>query len=220
MRRILVIASVAVLVMSLGSSAVARHDRPGSPAFHPRSEPFGTPYGVWGERWIEWLVELPVPRNPAVHPENCARLNVGRVLFLGPNGGTCTIPANKAVLISPSGWECSTAEGLGDTYAELRRCAVENFRRDFGRDVFRLDITVDGRPIGHERAFHFLTPNSVIDFPRNNLFGARPGPSKAVTMLFAYMLKPFPPGTHTIRVHVVDGALGEEFTITYRLRAR
>ena len=67
------------------------------------------------------------------------------------------------VALSGAFWEYSTAEGLGDIYYELRRCAVQNFRRDFGPDSsFGFRLFVDGERVPRIRDWVFLTPGEII----------------------------------------------------------
>ena len=56
----------------------------------------------------------------------------------------------------------------------------------------------------------------TIDFPEGNIFGVQAGPSMAASDGFWIMLKPLPPGEHTINF---GGSFGPEFTIdiTYHI---
>jgi hypothetical protein len=188
--------------------------------FTPHSSPYGRAYAEWFAEFQEWYNEIPAPVNPIFEgdsPHNCD-LEDGRVVFLGA-ATTCTVPEHKAVAFAGGFWECSTAEGLGETYAELRRCAVENFARDFDPDVHRFRIWIDGEPLRHPRRWTVLTPipSDLIDFPENNIWDAEPGPSKSVTKGFFYILRPLSKGTHTIRAEVHDETFGDAVFV-YKLR--
>jgi hypothetical protein len=188
--------------------------------FSPHSQPYGRPYAEWFAEYQEWLNEIPTPVNPVTDPaspENCD-LEDGRVTFVIA-GADCNVPKHKAVAFSDAFWECSTAEGLGDTYAELRTCAVDNFETDFSRDVLRFTVRVDGRIVRNPRRWTVLTPipSDLIQFPKDNIWGAEPGPSKSVSKGFFYILRPLGAGAHTITVDVHHENFGD-FTLSYKVR--
>jgi hypothetical protein len=120
--------------------------------------------------------------------------------LLAPPGGRCVIPTKKAVLVAGPGWECSTAEGHGRTYARLRRCAKTRFKRDWGRDVLTFRVRLDGRRIRRIRRWIYTSPGEIINFPRRNPWDIKPGRSKSVSRGFFFMLRPLRPGQHTLRV--------------------
>src|SRR4029450_12778601 len=72
-----------------------------------------------------------------------------KILFLagttGPSGGpatrSCTTDKN-VILVPLINVECSTAEGNGTKFGELRRCA-----KDFTKDFTDLKLVVDGQPV-------------------------------------------------------------------------
>jgi len=201
MRRALVTAILGcVALVWMGPSAdasAAQH------LFLPQSSPKGMTYSQWEGAYQIWLNEIPLARNPAAHPnssENCAV--VQGAVFVGPNGSDCDMPAGYPVVVSGGFWECSTAEGLGDTWAELRQCARDNFVQDFGRQSIRLTLRIDGQEVAHCRRWTFLSPGEIIVFPKHNLFGATPGASKSVTRGFVWILRPLTPGDHDMQAHV------------------
>ncbi len=178
--------------------------------FPPHSHPYGQSFAEWSGDYQVWLNEIPLDRNPVdpASPENCAPQ--GRhVVFLGPNGADCRIPSGRSVAFTVVFWECSTAEGLGETFAELRRCAKENWHNDFNAEVFKLRMSIDGRPLPKWHRWIYVTPGEIIDFPEENLWGAPPGPSKSVTKSPFWMLRPLRAGDHLISVHVEHEVFGE-----------
>ena len=122
---------------------------------------------------------------------------------------TVSVPEGAPVLVPLFGWECSTAEGLGDTYRQLRRCAGRNFLNDFDPDSFRVRVNVDGERIRNARRWTFTSPKLIIDFPRENLWGAVPGPSKAVSKEVDLILKPLVEGDHKVVLRVSSSVFGE-----------
>ena len=208
MRRAFV-ALVATAMMALG--AIPASASANDLVFPPGSAPYGQSYAEWEADWQIWYNEIPIGRNPLVHPdspENCA-IQPGGVAFIGGSGGDhCSLPQGTPFAFAGGFWECSTGEGLGETYPELRRCAIDNFARDLSRDTLGFTIRIDGEKLQHPRRWTFLTSGEVIDFPRYNIWRAEPGPSKSITKGFFYIVRPLPVGEHEIRVHVNDTQFG------------
>ena len=190
--------------------------------FGAQSHPYDVGYTVWLARWAKWIQELPIRDFPSADsPSNCAVH--GRAVFMGPIGAAgCTVPEGKTVAIQTIlAWECSTAEGLGETYGELRRCAVHNFRRDVGRAKVSLHVRVDGKRLERPRRWTFTSQGRVVDLPKNNIWGAPPGPTKSITRGVFYLLKPLAPGDHNVFVRLDAGKRSEEtywykFTVASR----
>jgi hypothetical protein len=186
--------------------------------FGPDAEPFGESYEEWFGDYQVWLNEIPLDEHPfevSDSPADCA-LQDDEVVFL-VSKERCRVPEGASVAFDLGFWECSTAEGLGETFAELRRCARDNFRRDFDPDIWSIRLWLDGERVQHPRRWKFLTPGEIIDFPEENIWDAEPGPSKSVTKGFFYILRPLSEGTHVIRARLQ--LQGEEpFVFVSRLR--
>lgn len=199
------LAVAAAVCLAVVWSASGSADETDDAVFPPSSEPYGRSYAQWEGAYQIWLGEIPKPENPLLHPASPRNCEVqGNVVFLAPRGtGTrrCTIPDDTAVAFGDGFWECSTAEGLGDTFRALRRCATKRFARDFGRDVVGLMIHVDGERVAHPYRWNFLTPGEFIDLPEDNFYGAPAGTTKSVTKGFFYILRPLEEGRHRVRFH-------------------
>jgi hypothetical protein len=220
MRKALMAVLTLCLTFSWSGSSLADEDRGGRDRriFPPSSHPFGVSYAEWEGAFQTWLNEIPTPENPLVDPSSARNCEVdGPVVYLGPSGADCRVQEGKALLLPDGFWECSTAEGLGETFRALRRCAVENFARDLGREVVSLTLRIDGKRVFHPRRWTFLTPGEIITFPDDNIWGAPGGPTKSVTKGIIWILRPLREGRHTIRLHVVDQVFGT-FDIIWKLR--
>jgi hypothetical protein len=217
MRRIFVGIAALCIWAALMLPAVA-----GTTAVYPPNDsPLGTDHSTWEGAYQVWMTEIPRGRNPIYHPEsplNCE--TVEGVVFLGPTGAHCEVPAGTpaAFSVGTGFWECSTAEGLGETYHQLRRCATRRFARDINADVYHQRVVIDGERLSRDRRWIFLTPGEIIDFPEKNIWHAEPGPSKSVTKGFFFILQPLDPGLHTIRVRVRDEVIGK-FRFVWKLDA-
>jgi hypothetical protein len=200
MRKILLVATLVATAFVWSGPASAQG---GSAVFPPDASPRGMTYPEWEGAYQIWLNEIPTGRNPYVHPdseENCALVH--GVVFLGPFGADCDVPGGHPILLPDGFWECSTGEGLGDTFGELRRCARENFAADFDPAFFQLSVWVDEVKVLHPRRWTFLSPGEFFRFPRNNIWGADPGRTKSVTKGMLWLVRPLVPGDHTLRLHI------------------
>jgi len=216
MRKVLVPLAAAALAISLGAPASADHAGGAGLAarklYPPSAEPFGSSQAEWLGAYITWLLEIPTPKNPLVHPDsplNCAEQRGGRVVFLGTQGADCTVSKDAALVFTPGAWECSAAEGLGDTWAKLRACARDNFDHDFGPELYHQSVYIDGKRLRHQRDWVVRSPGELIDLPDDNLVGAEPGPTESVTKGFLFILRPLDEGRHRIVVDAVDEVFGE-----------
>jgi hypothetical protein len=213
MRRALVFLAAATLALAMGVPASADHGGAAAQKLYPPdAEPFGWSHAEWMGAFQVWLNEIPTSQNPYPYPDsplNCGEQRGGKIVFLGPAGADCSVPDDAALLLSPIGWECSTAEGLGDTWAELRACARDNFEKDFGPDVLEMSVFIDGKRLRHQRSWVVRSPGEIIEFPDDNIWGADPGPSKSVTKGFVFIVRPLSEGRHRIVVEVAHDVFGE-----------
>jgi hypothetical protein len=207
-----------LVALTVGGAGTSLADDGHPRIFPPSADPRGRTYSQWLAAYMIWFQEIPAPTNPAVDPASARNCEVqGPAVFLGPEGATCRVPDDKILLLPGAGWECSTAEGLGETFRALRRCAVENFARDFGPDALSFKLWIDGRRVRQPRRWTFVSPGEMVVLPENNIWGAPGGPTKSVTKGLLYILRPFEEGRHRIRFRV--SIAGEEpFDIVWRLR--
>lgn len=220
MKRAISMGAIMCLAVLWPHAASSEESTAGRQVFAPSAAPFGKTYARWFSRYMIWMQEIPVPSNPIVDPNsprNCE--SHGRVVFASPTGtgDGCTIPEGKGFAFSPAGFECSTAEGNGETFRELRRCAVEGFAATAGPDVLRLTVRIDGKKVEHPRRWIVVTPGEIVNLPDENIWGAPGGLTKSRTKGFFFIIKPLDEGRHLIRVHFNDAVLGE-FDILYPVR--
>ena len=167
------------------------------------SKPFGIAYEDWTIKFWQWLISIPVPKNPAIDQtgEFCLEKqndnqSVFYLVFSGSGGAdrTCNIPDGKALLIPINVVECSFVElPTAKTEDELHRCATEDESSNPG-----LYLSVDGKEFKelekyrvHSRAFNFTNPE-------DSWLSGEPGPSRAVSDGYWVILEPLPPGRHDI----------------------
>jgi hypothetical protein len=212
--------AVALCMALVWAGPASAHRSAHHKIFPPSARPFGKTYPQWLGAYQKWLLEIPTQQNPIVDPtspRNCE--SQGKVVFVGSGGSgpNCEIPEGKGIVIGDGFWECSTAEGNGQTFAALRRCATESFGTNFDPSVFRSTIHIDGKLLKHPRRWDFVSPGEIIVLPDENLTGAPGGPTKSVSEEFIYILRPLEEGVHRIRAHVVSESFGGEFTFVWKL---
>ncbi|MGS0683689.1 hypothetical protein ACVBEQ_00815 [Nakamurella sp. GG22] len=99
------------------------------------------------------------------------------VFLAGTTGGKatrhCTVPAGKSLLIPMINIECSTVEGNGTEYWELRQCA-QGIADDFD-DQF---LIIDGVRVGNVGRFRVQTGLFTFSVTEGNIFGV---PATAAT---------------------------------------
>jgi hypothetical protein len=207
LRRAALVLMTSCLALSVVVPAAA-HGRDAT-LYGPNAQPLGQDYEEWFGDYMEWLQEIPLDENPLVEPGRPADCDLqdDDIVFV-VFGPICHVPEGAAVAFDAGWWECSTAEGLGETFAELRRCARENFRNDLNPNAYSIELWIDGERVRRPRRWTFITPGEVVDFPQDNIWGVEPGRSKSVTKGFFYILKPLSEGRHVIRLHTEHEVVG------------
>ncbi len=198
------------LTMALPAAAGTR------PVYPPDSSPLAMDYPTWASAYFgTWLQEIPRGQNPYFHPDgprNCEP--VDGAIFVGPFGANCAVPAGVPIVFGTVAVECSTAEGLGDSYFQLRRCATKYFNRVWGARHFHQLVLIDGERLAANRRWIFRTPGEIVDYPARNIWHVAAGPSKSVTKGFLFILKPLDAGLHRIRMKAFGTG---RFTVTWKL---
>jgi hypothetical protein len=198
---------IGTLIPSVIKFSFAENVNPST--FPVDSKPYGLTYGDWAARFWQWLYSIPKPVNPAADPtgKNCGLKQTGPVWFLpgtfgGTNERTCTIPKDKAILLTAINGMCSFAEHHVKTEPELRACAKADQDK-----LTSATITVDGTPIKPYRLYSSLF---TVILPDNNALGLKAQTTPALSDGYWVTLKPLSAGSHTIRA---SGSL-VDFTAT------
>jgi hypothetical protein len=134
------------------------------------------------------------------NPLDRCDLGTPNVLFLaGTAGGsttrTCTVTANKSILVPLINVECSEDEDNGPTPNEWRTCA-----QGITDQFTNLSLTIDGVPVSDDLT-RFRVQSQVFSFTSAdpNIFGVPPVTnSRAVADGYWALIKPLVPGTHTL----------------------
>ena len=168
--------------------------------FEPHSKPYGLSYADWTAKWWQWVLQIPTENNPINDNtgKNCAINQNGPVWFLAGTGGgsadrTCTVPAGKAILFPVLTTECSYAEDTTLTNpAALRVCAIGSNQGG------AVKAEVDGITLTSLNGYRVQSPLFNFIFPKSNIFGAKAGPTQAVSDGWFIILQPLTLGNHII----------------------
>jgi hypothetical protein len=183
--------------------------------FPVNSSPYGIPFKDWTAKWAAWLDSVPKDQNwnfqnvPGFKyiPEDCSYLqNPASPVFFLPWVGiergttttmTCNVPHNKAMLISVDGGTSDYSDPTVKTKtpAELIKIVTKSnlYPNSF-------DATLDGYALAltNDDAHKIQSDLFNLTLPANNVWGEPQGPDQAITQGWWLMLKPLPPGQHTL----------------------
>jgi hypothetical protein len=184
--------------------------------YPPTSSPLDLPYNEWGKKFWQWWLSIPAQVSPFPDPKKIdytCFVGLGAfVVFLAdpmitaqtPNlTYECTIPSDRHILILGISELCSYDQDH-QTDESLRVCVRE--RNDFAQQ----EIFVDGKQVQNVEEFRFTTSFFNVTFPENNIFTYPPSTTKGLVDGTWIMLKPLPPGDHTIEIRVAQIIPGRE----------
>jgi hypothetical protein len=191
----------------------------------PGSNPYGLTYEQHVENFWKWLLPLPKDLNPWNDPDghNCASGQSGSnssVFYLSGNGGgvserTCKVPAGKGLFIPVSPMETSDKEAPNSSVEQLH-----NIAKNDQDSVTSLYLKIDDKEYSRQdlEGYRTDTKDFEVVFPKNAIFGASEGPSKAVADGYYVITEPLEKGNHTI---VYKSSLSLPFAqdITYNIIA-
>jgi hypothetical protein len=173
--------------------------------FFPLNEkPFGLSYEDHVKNYWKYVLSIPADKNPGEDPtgERCTYgQNASKNIFylVGNSGGktaiTCKIPSGLSLLFAIIAVEASQAESPGATIDDLHKIAKND--QDHVTSLF---LNLNGTEFKYEDLLKYRTHTGEFDviFPENAIFGAPPGPSKAVADGYYLITKPLSPGTYNL----------------------
>jgi hypothetical protein len=171
----------------------------------PDSKPYGLTYEQHVENFYDWLVSVPSNENPSNDPtgQNCAKgqedTNSSVFYLVGGGGGKfdkiCKVPAGKAIFIPVMSVEVSDKEVPNASVDDLDKTAKKD--QD---SVTSLSLTIGNKTYSFDELKKYRVHTGVFDlnFPENAIFGATPGPSKAVADGYHVITEILPRGTYTL----------------------
>ncbi len=172
--------------------------------FYCRKEhPFGVSWEEWCCRWWKWALSIPRESNPGID-------STGEKYFLNPQwesviflvgtfGGRAQrsykIPGGKSIFLPIINFETSFNE---EPYLQSEEDLLSRVRRDID-DIIRRELIIDGNRVVNLDAFRITTDVFDLILPEDNVFGVKPGFTRAASDGYWAFLKPLPLGQHTIR---------------------
>ena len=125
--------------------------------------------------WVLWAFGSPEDENPLL-ASRCEQSPIDPNIWFLPSslGGDmeidCQIPRGAFLVLTPAGYGCTGADGVGTTEAELRACVEPGF------DEFtNIEASLDGKAVKDVERYIVTTP--VVQLPGPNLVSDDATPS-------------------------------------------
>lgn len=187
--------TAAIIALAIAGPASATSPNAGRGFLPPQARVHGTTLAEIGGAWDLWAFGSPADTNPLLANRCEASPSDPRIWFLPVSLGgdyeiECAIPTGAFLVLTPGGYECSGAEGNGDTAEELEACVEANFA-----DLSFVAVWLDGRPARNLERYVITSP--LVELPAPNLLSEDATPS----MLRSYfmVIAPLSRGQHTVR---------------------
>jgi hypothetical protein len=171
--------------------------------FTPEEKPYGLSYGQWTVKWWQWLVSIPLEKNPAADEtgENAGvNQSNSNVWFLaGTFGGKaaerkCKVSSGKSILFPVINYEMNPLEKPElKTESQLTQHVMEDID-----DIITLEATINGQgiPIYRVRSDPIIFPLRIA---KNNPFQVIDGgTTQATSDGYWAFLKFLTPGEYKI----------------------
>ncbi len=194
-----------------GPAGESKPEAKTSPVYGIDETVAGKTYREWTIAWFRWAYGQPKDRSPVLDTtgKHAAEAQSGPVWFLGGNfGGTMkrqlTVPAGRPIF-------SVVLNSFGTSEASNRK------NMDAARD---LEVTLDGKSIGDVTKMRVASGSFEFTGPEK---GAAVHPALAGTRTWVmdgywFMLRPLPPGEHTVRVRGRLEGGSFELDITYQVK--
>ncbi|MGF6968721.1 hypothetical protein OKW43_005749 [Paraburkholderia sp. WC7.3g] len=208
-RRLTLALAMAGVVLGLSCASKAFAQSANSEVYGPGAKIAGATYAQWSQTWWQWLLAIPANKNPQndTSGQFCATNQSGPVWYLVGSGSgqpvmrTCTVSSTSSIFFPLINVECSTRDDPPfhcTDEASCRACA-KSFADEIGTNS--LNASIDGAVVNGLQTFRFQSPSFFpFTLPPNNILKA-PGGGTGYSISDGYwlMLKPLPPGTHTVQ---------------------
>jgi hypothetical protein len=186
-------------------------------------EPYGTPREKWTEKWWVWLHSIPKPVNPASDTtgEQCARNQMEpNMWFLAGTFGkivkrTCLVPSNKAILFPI----INSVHLFSESLSFKSDSDLEAKVKKESNNITEMNLRIDGLHLLDLKKHRIHTRAFDIILPEDNIWGVKPGKTRAAADGYWIFLRPFSHGRHTIEFFGKDLDLFET-GVTYELMVR
>jgi hypothetical protein len=164
--------------------------------------PYGTSWEDWTIRWWRWILSIEKSKNPGLDSSgekfdpNQGHPNV--IFLVGTFEGYAEryydIPEKKAILLPVINFITSFIE---EPDLKTEQQLVSRAKEDIDSMV-RKRLTIDGTGLTDIEKYRVRSRAFDLTFPEDNIFGFRPGITKAISDGYWIFLKPLSHGRHTI----------------------
>jgi hypothetical protein len=174
--------------------------------FPPDSKPYGLSYEEHVKNFWKWIISFPIDKSPwndatGANCDNGQSKTNSSVFYLSGNGGgtsvrTCKVPAGKGLFIPVSPMEVSDKEAPNRSVEDLHKIAKKD--QD---SVTSLYLKINDKEYSRADLSKYRIHPGVIEvtFPKNAIFGATEGISKAAADGYYVITEPLAKGTYTIQ---------------------
>lgn len=207
------IAACLALVLTL-MAAPASASTPATRGFlPPQAHPHGQSLTDVAISWLVWAFGSAPDVNPLLANRCEPSPSDPKMWFLSVSLGgdyevTCDVPTGAFLVLTPGGYECSTAEGNGTTEEELRDCAD-----GFFEELSLVQVILDGREATNLDSY--IVTSDAVMLPADNLFGS--DPTLSLYKAYVMVLQPLSRGEHVLRAYDEFAAFDFTAGITYRI---
>ena len=193
----------------------------------PQSHPYGRSYAEWAAAWWQWALETSASENPLldVTGEFCAVAQTAKVWFLAGSiddlavSRSCTISTGTALLLPLANsffgaFLNDPPEQRTEAFVRAQVACVEGAL---------ISLTIDGIPVPNLQRFFERSTLFSVQLPPDNIFGVDESTvpelllSASVDAGYYVIIRPLPPGTHTIHLVTIPGtscAIPQDVTYT------
>jgi hypothetical protein len=203
--KVVILAISGIFVLLLSSTTFTTGGPVPVKIFSPESKPYGLSYEDHQKNFWKYITAITADKNPWNDKtgENCAVGQPGTnssVFYLSGNGGgrtdvNCKVPAGKGLFIPVSPMEISDKEAPNTSVEDLHKIAKKD--QD---SVTSLYLKIDDKEYSRQDLSKYRIPTSdfQVVFPKNAVFGATEGVSKAVGDGYYVITEPLAKGNHSI----------------------
>src|SRR5918994_3085312 len=146
-------------------------------------QPYGMSREKWTEKWWLWLHSIPKSVNPAndMTGEECARDQIeANMWFLAGTFGklvkrNCLVPSNRAILFPI----INSIHLLSESLAFKSESDLEAKVRNEADNVTEMNLTIDGLQLSDLKKYRIYTRAFDIITPEDNIWGVKPGKTRA-----------------------------------------
>ena len=167
--------------------------------------PFGETWEEWTSNWWRWILSFPKRDNPGYDNNGekvLANQNFVDLLFLagtygGPAERTICVPTGKSLLLPVINYITSYSE---NPFLKTEEELISDARSNID-DISDKEASIDGVILEHLNRYRVVTGTFRIVFPKDNIYGIKPGETKAVSDGYWLFLKPLTRGDHCIATY-------------------